>query len=176
MAGPLLMVVGPVFLITRLIADVGERGFKYDNNLFHLHLNKFNYKIHKLFIGLFLCFLALGIAPYLPKTAINSGWNWRNGFNFPLYIEWDLKDWSRNNWHGSIQGTDFKFVKDELFGNVLSLNGSSDTYISLPAESVTGEQTLSITGWIYLRSAKSGQLFFDFGKTARRISLQLPLE
>jgi hypothetical protein len=79
----------------------------------------------------------------------------------------DAKDWSRNNLHGSVQGTDFKFVKDEMFGNVLSLNGSSDTYISLPAESVTGEQTLSITGWIYLRSAKTGQLFFDFGKDSK---------
>ncbi len=32
---------------------------------------------------------------------------------------------------------------------------------------VTGEESLSITGWIYLRSAKSGQLFFDFGKNSK---------
>ncbi|MDO9039796.1 MAG: LamG domain-containing protein, partial [Bacteroidota bacterium] len=76
----------------------------------------------------------------------------------------DVKDWSRNNLHGSIQGTDFRFVKDELFGSVLSLGGNSDTFISLPAESVTGEETISVTGWIYMHSAKSGQLFFDFGK------------
>jgi uncharacterized protein len=79
----------------------------------------------------------------------------------------DAKDWSRNNLHASIQGSDFKFVKDELFGNVLSLSGENEAYISIPGGSVTGEESISITGWIYLRSAKSGQLFFDFGKSSR---------
>ncbi len=125
-------------------------------------------KIHKLFIGLFLCFLALGNSTLFAQNGdqILDGIG-ETGLISRYTLNGDLKDWSRNNWHGSIQGTDFKFVKDELFGNVLSLNGSSDTYISLPAESVTGEQTLSITGWIYLRSAKSGQLFFDFGKDSK---------
>ncbi|MFA6126172.1 MAG: beta-L-arabinofuranosidase domain-containing protein [Bacteroidales bacterium] len=76
----------------------------------------------------------------------------------------DVKDWSRNNLHGSMKGSDFKFVDDSLFGKVLSLSGERETYISIPGESVKGEESLSITGWIYLRSAKSGQLFFDFGK------------
>ncbi len=35
----------------------------------------------------------------------------------------DAKDWSRNNLHGSIKGSDFRFVEDTLFGNVLSLTG-----------------------------------------------------
>ena len=78
----------------------------------------------------------------------------------------DVKDWSRNNLHASIQGYDFRFVEDELFGNVLSLAGDNETFISIPGESVTGQESLSITGWIYLRSTKSGQLFFDFGKNS----------
>ncbi len=76
----------------------------------------------------------------------------------------DLKDWSRNNLHAGIHGTDFTFVQDELFGKVLSLNGDNEVYISIPGESVTGQESLSIIGWIYLRSTKSSQLFFDFGK------------
>ena len=79
----------------------------------------------------------------------------------------DVKDWSRNNLHGSIQGSNIKFVEDELFGNVLSLPGDSEAFISIPSESVTGQESLSITGWIYLRSTKSGQLFFDFGKNSK---------
>ncbi len=78
----------------------------------------------------------------------------------------DAKDWSRNNLHASIQGADFRFEKDELFGNVLSLSGDGEAYISIPGEAVKGEESISITGWIYLRSAKSGQLFFDFGKSS----------
>ena len=78
----------------------------------------------------------------------------------------DSKDWSRNNLHASIQGSDFKFVEDEQFGNVLLLQGGSEAFISIPGEAVTGEESLSITGWLYLLSAKSGQLFFDFGKNS----------
>ena len=133
-------------------------------------------KLYKLIIGLLIIFFALGTT----TTTAQSGDQILDGIGETGLIsrytfKEDVKDWSRNNLHGAIQGADFKFVKDELFGNVLSLNGSNDTYVSLPAESVTGEQTLSITGWIYLRSAKSGQLFFDFGKTTSRIFLLLRL-
>ena len=125
-------------------------------------------KIYKLFIGLLLSFCALGTTAIFAQSGdqILDGIG-ETGLIARYTFNGDAKDWSRNNLHGSIQGTDFKFVKDELFGNVLSLNGSSDTYISLPAESVTGEQTISISGWIYLRSAKIGQLFFDFGKDSQ---------
>jgi DUF1680 family protein len=78
----------------------------------------------------------------------------------------DVKDWSRNNLHASVEGSDFRFIEDEQFGIVLSLQGDSEAFISIPGEAVTGEESLSITGWIFLRSAKSGQLFFDFGKTS----------
>ena len=112
-------------------------------------------KIYKLFIGILLGFFALETNTSVAQNGdqILDGIG-ETGLISRYTFKEDAKDWSRNNLHGAIQGTDFKFVKDELFGNVLSLNGSNDTYISLPAESVTGEQTLSITGWIYLRSAK----------------------
>ena len=74
------------------------------------------------------------------------------------------RDWSRNNLHAIIQGTDFSFIPDSLFGNVLALSGESETFVSLPGETVSGEESLTITGWIWLRNAKPGQVFFDFGK------------
>jgi DUF1680 family protein len=77
----------------------------------------------------------------------------------------DVRDWSRNNLHGIMQGTDYRFMPDSLFGNVLSLSGESETYITIPGEAVSGEESLTITGWIFLRSANSGQIFFDFGKS-----------
>jgi uncharacterized protein len=79
----------------------------------------------------------------------------------------DAKDWSRNNLHATIHGSGIEFLNDDLFGNVLSLNGDNQTFVSLPTKSLTGEETLSITGWIYLRSAKSGQIVFDFGKNSK---------
>ena len=79
----------------------------------------------------------------------------------------DARDWSRNNLHGTIQGSDFGFVPDSLFGNVLSLPGDGETFISIPGRAVSGEESLSVTGWILMRSAKTGQTFFDFGKNGK---------
>ncbi len=75
-----------------------------------------------------------------------------------------FNDWSRNNLHATVQDPGFGFEEDDLFGDVLSLPGDSEAVISIPGESVTGLESLSITGWIYLRSAESGQTFFNFGK------------
>lgn len=82
-------------------------------------------------------------------------------------FEGNVKDWTRNNLHGSIHGFNFKFVDDDLFGNVLSLPEDSEAFISIPGESVTGQESISITGWIYLLSTKIGQRFFDFGKNRK---------
>jgi len=125
-------------------------------------------KIFKLFVGIILSFCALGTTSVFAQGGdqILDGIG-ETGLIARYIFKGDVKDWSRNNLHGSIQGSDFKFVEDTLFGNVLSLPGDSEVYISIPGESVTGEESLSITGWIYLRSAKSGQIFFDFGKNSR---------
>jgi len=76
----------------------------------------------------------------------------------------DVKDWSRNNLHGKAQGTEVRFINDNRFGKVLSLSGDNKSFITLPGEALNDLESLSISGWIYLRSNKSGQRFFDFGK------------
>ena len=78
-------------------------------------------------------------------------------------LDGDTKDWSRNNWQGTMNGTDFAFVEDEQFGKVLSFQEGSQSYLSIPGYSVIGEESLSICGWIYLRSDQPGQHFFDLG-------------
>jgi DUF1680 family protein len=87
----------------------------------------------------------------------------------------DVKDWSRNNLHGTVQGNGFGFVEDSLFGNVLSLQGNQGTFISVPGEALIGQESLSITGWIYLRSPQKGQMFFDFGKNSRSYFYAAPV-
>jgi len=76
------------------------------------------------------------------------------------------RDWSRNNLHAITRGTDFRFIPDSLFSNVLALSGESETYVSIPGEAVSGEESLTICGWINLLSAQPGQMFFDFGKNS----------
>jgi uncharacterized protein len=122
----------------------------------------------KLFIGIILTLCALGT----PTVNAQGGDQILDGIGetgmIARYIfRADANDWSRNNLHASIKGTDFRFVPDSLFGNVLSLTGASETYISIPEGALTDEESVSISGWIYLRSAKAGQLFFDFGKDSQ---------
>jgi len=76
----------------------------------------------------------------------------------------NLKDWSRNNLHAKFQGTEAKFVKDEKFGTVLSLEGGKNDFVVLPEGTLTNFESLSISGWLFIRSNESGQYIFDFGK------------
>ena len=125
-------------------------------------------KTYKQFAGILLCLFSLNAASALAQSGdqILDGIG-ETGLIARYTLKTDIKDWSRNNLHGSIKGSDFKFVEDSLFGSALSLTGNSEAYISVPGASVKGEESLTITGWIYLRSAKSGQVFFDFGKNSK---------
>ena len=87
----------------------------------------------------------------------------------------DVKDWSRNNLHGKFQGGEAKFVNDNRFGMVLSLSGENDAFITIPGEALTDLESLSISGWIYLRSKQPGQRFFDFGKDAAKHFFAAPV-
>lgn len=80
----------------------------------------------------------------------------------------DFKDWSRNNLHAKFHGGEAKFIKDPRFGKVLSLSGDNNAFISLPADALTDLESLSISGWVFLRADQAGQRFFDFGKDANQ--------
>ena len=122
-------------------------------------------KTSKLFIGLLLSFCVIGATSVSAQTGdqILDGIG-ETGLIARYIFKGDEKDWSRNNLHAIVNGTDFRFVPDSLFGTVLSLSGTSEAFISVPGDAVTGEESLSITGWIFLRSEKSGQVLIDFGK------------
>ena len=77
-------------------------------------------------------------------------------------------DWSRNNLHARVHGPGASYVQDLKFGKVLSLPGQSETYVSIPAEAMGNIESLSITGWIYLRSDEQGQRIFDFGRDEKK--------
>ncbi|RYY25971.1 MAG: hypothetical protein EOO04_11155, partial [Chitinophagaceae bacterium] len=78
----------------------------------------------------------------------------------------DVKDWSRDNLHGKPGNNEVQFVTDNRFGKVLSLSGNSNSFVIIPAEALTDVESISISGWINLRSKQPGQSFFDFGKDA----------
>lgn len=80
----------------------------------------------------------------------------------------DLRDWSRNNLHGKFQGGEATFVNDQRFGRVLSLSGDNNAFVTIPSDALTDLESLSISGWIYLRSKQPGQRFFDFGRDATK--------
>ncbi len=124
-------------------------------------------KINSLFIGIMLSFCALAATTIFAQSGdqILDGIG-ETGLISRYRFNGNFSDWSRNNLHGTIQGSGFSFAQDELFGNVLSLQGDRGTFVSIPGESLAGQESISISGWINLRSAKSGQLFFNFGRNS----------
>ncbi len=125
-------------------------------------------RTYKLFVSIILCFITLSS----PLTFAQGGDQILDGIGETGLIarytfKEDVRDWSRNNLHASIQGSGYRFTEDTLFGNVLSFPEDSEVFISIPGEAVTGEESLSITAWIYLRSPESGQIFFDFGRNSK---------
>ncbi|GAB5555431.1 MAG: hypothetical protein Sapg2KO_50220 [Saprospiraceae bacterium] len=86
----------------------------------------------------------------------------------------NLKDWSRNNLEAKSRDSKAQFVKDNLFGTVLSLSPNDRVYVSIPGEILTGKESISISTWVYLRSKKRGQYIFDFGKNDKSHIFLLP--
>ncbi|HVG42692.1 MAG TPA: LamG-like jellyroll fold domain-containing protein, partial [Chitinophagaceae bacterium] len=87
----------------------------------------------------------------------------------------DLRDWSRNNLHAKYQGAEATFVADARFGRVLSLSGDNNAFVTIPGDALTDLESLSISGWVYLRSKQPGQRFFDFGKDAAKRFFAAPV-
>lgn len=125
-------------------------------------------KFNMLIVGVVMIICFSGISPVLARGGdqILDGIG-ETGLIARYLFNGDAREWSRNNLHGTIQGSDFRFVPDSLFGNVLSLQEDGETYISIPGRAVAGEESLSISGWIFMRSAISGQMFLDFGKDGK---------
>ncbi|HMQ07579.1 MAG TPA: glycoside hydrolase family 127 protein [Saprospiraceae bacterium] len=76
----------------------------------------------------------------------------------------DGKDWTRNNLHATIHGSNVHFVEDPVFEKIISLSKEDISYITIPGHAMTGLESVSITTWINLQSGTKGQILFDFGR------------
>ncbi|WP_281310261.1 beta-L-arabinofuranosidase domain-containing protein [Flavobacterium flavigenum] len=132
-------------------------------------------KMYKLFIAAILSFGSVNTVAWAQGGDQILDGIGETGLIARYVFNGDLKDWSRNNLHGSTVESKLVFEEDPKFGKVLSLSPAAKGLISLPGDAFTGEESLSISGWIYLRSAKSGQYFFDFGKSAKSHFFAAPM-
>jgi uncharacterized protein len=76
----------------------------------------------------------------------------------------NAEDASRNQFHATLRGSGGTFVDDEQFRRALLLTGDG-SHLQLPGETLTGEDTISVTAWLFLPTGASGT-FFDFGQSA----------
>ncbi len=79
----------------------------------------------------------------------------------------DLRDSSRNGLDGRLEAEKGEeadgFAEAPGFGTVLSLpGGDGGSYVRLPGKVLAGADSLSVTGWWFLRSEGEGGLLFDF--------------
>jgi len=79
-------------------------------------------------------------------------------------LDANAEDSSRNHFHAALRGNGGTFVDDPQFRRALLLTGDG-SHVQLPGQALAGEDTISITGWLFLPTGASGQ-FFDFGQNA----------
>ncbi len=75
-------------------------------------------------------------------------------------LEANAEDSSRNHFHAALRGT-AGFVDDPLLRRALLLTGDG-SHLQLPANTLDGEDTISVTGWLFLPTGAAGPVF-DFG-------------
>jgi DUF1680 family protein len=76
----------------------------------------------------------------------------------------NAEDSSRNQFHAALRGSGAEFVDDAQFRRALLLTGDG-SYVQLPGQTLAGEDTVSIAGWLYLPTGASGTVF-DLGQNA----------
>ena len=74
------------------------------------------------------------------------------------------EDSSRNQFHATLRGSGGSFVEDDQNRRVLLLTGDG-SHLQLPAEALSGEDTISVSAWLFLPTGASGHVF-DFGRDA----------
>ena len=74
------------------------------------------------------------------------------------------EDSSRNQFHATLRGNGGSFVEDGQ-RRVLLLTGDG-SHLQLPGQTVLGEDTLTVTGWLFLPTGASGHVF-DFGQSTQ---------
>ncbi|WP_417360594.1 beta-L-arabinofuranosidase domain-containing protein [Galbibacter sp.] len=74
----------------------------------------------------------------------------------------NLRDWSRNNLHAELQGSEVVFADDAVFGKVLSLQSADKNFIKLPGALIGAEESLTISGW-FLSDSEQTLSLLDFG-------------
>jgi DUF1680 family protein len=114
-----------------------------------------------------------GLTQALPSAQQQPGDQFLDGIGetalvarYPL--ESNAEDASRNQAHAALRGTGGRFVEDPQFRRALLLTGDG-SHLELPRDAVEGEDTLSVTGWLFLPTGASGPVF-EFGSGTASLS------
>ena len=121
----------------------------------------------------FACLVAvstglLAVAHAVPQQTAQQGDQMLDGIGetglIARYIlNGNAEDASRNNYHATVRGSGGTFVEDQQ-RRVLLLTGDG-SHLQLPGQTLTGEDTLSITTWLFLPTGASGTVV-DLGQNA----------
>lgn len=78
-------------------------------------------------------------------------------------LDGSTADRSRNGLQATLHGTGGTYVDDAQFGKVLSLPGTGGSFVQIPGAALEGAESVTVAGWLFLRSEAPWQRFFDFG-------------
>lgn len=124
----------------------------------------------RVFVALFLAVsVALAALEHAPQGAQQGGDQFLDGIGetglIARYVlTGNAEDSSRNQFHATLRGTSGVFVEDPQFRRVLLLTGDG-SHLQLPSQALSGEDSISVTAWLFLPTGASGPVF-DFGPDA----------
>jgi hypothetical protein len=126
--------------------------------------------ISRVFVALVLTVsMALAVLAHAVQTVAQGGDQFLDGIGETglvarYALEGNVEDSSRNQFHGTLRGSGGTFVEDPQFRRALLLTGDG-SHVQLPGQALDGEDTISVTGWLFLPTGASGYVF-DFGQSA----------
>ena len=131
-------------------------------------MERFSSRRRRQFLGAVLAAAVLAL-PVVGAIAAQGGDQFLDGIGETALVarylfNGNAEDSSRNHFHATLRGSGAAYVEDARFGRALELAGNG-SHVQLPGSAVSGEDTISVTGWLYLPTGASGPVF-DFGKSA----------
>src|SRR5688572_8130394 len=72
-------------------------------------------------------------------------------------LDGNSDDRSRNTLNADLRGTTASYIEDPQFVRVLSLPGENRDYLEIPGRALSGEDTVSVSAWVFLRATNPPQ-------------------
>lgn len=91
-----------------------------------------------------------------------------------LYYDFEDETDKSGNFFNAQLTSSAAFAQSSLGGKALKLNGTSDSYVTIPSEAIEGLEDYTVSAWINTNTTENTQRVFDFGTDTNRYMFLTP--